>query len=253
MAKIDSGNRHEFAFYLPELSQLISSASNCEVITIANQDVVHRISHIVRMEPGHACVVFDHERQARLVLQQYVGKKSIIFLVSGTTLLAKLTPAITVLLPLLKKDDFEAALYGLVEMGATTIQPVITHKVQRTWGKDKELERINKIMIAAAEQSKHYALPAVHDPLPFEKVLTLPDGAKIYFDPAGDELWHVMTNLRTKKPSELFIMIGPEGDLTDAEKKQLKDSGFIFCALTPTVLRAVQAVQLGLGIMRSLF
>ncbi len=48
-----------------------------------------------------------------------------------------------------------------------------------------------------------------------------------------------------------MAVIGPEGDLTKEEKAYLKEQGFLFCALTPTVLRAQQAVALGLGILRS--
>ena len=51
----------------------------------------------------------------------------------------------------------------------------------------------------------------------------------------------------------LYGCVGPEGDLTQEEKDYLKQQGFVFCRLTPTVLRARQAVALGLGILRSYF
>ncbi len=47
-------------------------------------------------------------------------------------------------------------------------------------------------------------------------------------------------------------MIGPEADLTATEKKQLKDLGVAFCALTPTILRACQAAALSGAIFRSI-
>ena len=49
----------------------------------------------------------------------------------------------------------------------------------------------------------------------------------------------------------IYGSVGPEGDLTLEEKAYLKQLGFVFCALTPTVLRAQQAVALGLGVLRS--
>ena len=41
-------------------------------------------------------------------------------------------------------------------------------------------------------------------------------------------------------------------DLTEQEKNLLQDQGFLFCALTPTILRAQQAVALSAGLIRSL-
>lgn len=53
-----------------------------------------------------------------------------------------------------------------------------------------------------------------------------------------------------KQVQELILMVGPEGDLIP-EKKLLVHAGFTFCSLTPTVLRSVQAIALGLGMFRS--
>jgi len=47
-------------------------------------------------------------------------------------------------------------------------------------------------------------------------------------------------------------MIGPEGDLTAQEKELLKERGVQFLRLTPTILRAQQAVVVAMGIFRSL-
>jgi len=47
-------------------------------------------------------------------------------------------------------------------------------------------------------------------------------------------------------------MVGPEEDLTNQKKEQLKQAKFLFCALTPTVLRSSQAIALGSGIIRSM-
>ena len=56
-----------------------------------------------------------------------------------------LQPHITVLLPLLKRDDLDTVLYSLVEMGVNTIQLMITKKVQRKWGKEKEYDRLQRV------------------------------------------------------------------------------------------------------------
>jgi RsmE family RNA methyltransferase len=55
-----------------------------------------------------------------------------------------------------------------------------------------------------------------------------------------------------KRAGATVLFVGPEGDLTDQEKVLLKQNGFIFCALTPTILRACEAIALGAGVVRSI-
>ncbi|HEB41963.1 MAG TPA: hypothetical protein ENI08_03015 [Candidatus Dependentiae bacterium] len=50
----------------------------------------------------------------------------------------------------------------------------------------------------------------------------------------------------------VMLMVGSEGDLTEQEKEQPRETTFLFCALTPTVLRSSQAIALGSGIIRSI-
>jgi len=47
-------------------------------------------------------------------------------------------------------------------------------------------------------------------------------------------------------------MFGPEGGLTKQEEDLLKENDFEFYVLTPTVLRSVEAVAVGLGSVRSI-
>lgn len=61
----------------------------------------------------------------------------------------------------------------------------------------------------------------------------------------------VMTMLECGDISELMLLVGPEGDLSNEEKNAVHTAGFIMCALTPTILRSVHAAFLGAGIMRS--
>ncbi len=74
---------------------------------------------------------------------------------------------------------------------------------------------------------------------------------KIYFDPTGESLSDIIARVKKISPTSIIVMVGPEGDLTDQEKEQLRQEKFLFCALTPTVLRSSQAIALGSGIIRS--
>ena len=117
-----------------------------------------------------------------------------------------------------------------------------------------EMERLKRIIHAAAEQSKNFAFPTITDAKPLEEILiTLgPTTPRFYFDPDGQSLFPIFQELKDKNAQEIVLMIGPEADLTTEEKKLVQKHNFIFCRLTPTILRAQQAAAVSLGAFRSL-
>ena len=73
---------------------------------------------------------------------------------------------------------------------------------------------------------------------------------KILFEPTGQKLPQVIGLNEKSKSWE--VAIGPEGGFTDAELEILTKKSFISCSLTPTILRSIDAVTVGLGCMRSI-
>lgn len=165
-----------------------------------------------------------------------------------------LAPALTLYLPILKKEALEYAIYVAAQMGATTIIPIITEKSQR---KIPDHTRLEKIMIAACEQAKNFALPELKEPLTLSAALegpTLHEGTKgstikIYFDDEGSPLGELLKENKTKT---LAVTLGPEGGFTKQETDLLQQASFTSYKLTPTILRSREAVTAGLGALRSL-
>ena len=241
-------DKHEFAMHVPNLKELIIN----NILVLKDKQLIQRIGQVLRLRPNETCVVFDADNYVRLVLKS-LDKKQAEFAIMSTTLIEPLQPSITIILPLLKRDDLEASVYSCAELGANTIQLVATEKVHRSWGGQKELERLQRIIIAAAEQSKNFAVPSLQEPISLQAALNSFEGTGILFDPEGTSLSKVIQQLEQKKPKTFTLVVGPEAGLTTEEVAMLKKRGFIVSQLTPTILRARQAVALGLGIIRSFF
>jgi len=244
--------KHEFALYNTDLNKILSSTKIGGSFLMQDSALITRIVSVLRLQPEESFIFFDAKIHATCTLE-VIGKKSITCTLVAQQQNVPLAPAIHFVLPVLKRDDLETALYSLVELGANSIQLVITEKIQRAWASDKEFERAQRIMIAAAEQSKNFALPELREPVSLNTYFTkIPLGAtKIFFDVDGEHALSVLNKIKTEGPRELFLIVGPEADLTSQEKELLKKHNFIFCQLTPTILRAAQAVALGLGMFRS--
>lgn len=228
--------KHLFAVHVAELG-------------VADSALFHRCKNVLRLKPGQQVLLFDDNHQALATIEAY-SKKAVAVSLEGKKSLACIKPEIHWLLPLLKREAFEQALYSLCEMGVTSIYPVRTSKASRQWGTEKDFARARTIMIAAAEQAKQFVIPTIH---PVGELLNWQKeesdrSTRLFFDPTGMPLKQM---LESSLVGPIYGSVGPEGDLTVEEKSYVKEQGFVFCALTPTVLRAQQAVALGLGVLRS--
>ena len=247
--------KHEFALYVERLSGLVHHTKVGDYISMSDEKLFHRIVTVLRLRKGEAVTFFDRKIYITATIESLVGKKQINVLVTSINSTIMVQPPITFLLPLLKKDDFEAALYALAEMGINTIQLVSTHKSGNQWSMDREYDRAQRILIAAAEQSKNFAYPELRPPIALASALehySTGNETKIFFDCQGKRLRELISLIYDQKISHLVLLVGPEGDLTLEEKKMVLGKNFIFCALTPTIMRAVQATAVAAGLMRSL-
>jgi 16S rRNA (uracil1498-N3)-methyltransferase len=128
----------------------------------------------------------------------------------------------------------------------------MTAKVQRTW-QQRELARLQKIIIAAAEQSKNFSFPTIKEPISLDDISESDDTVyRVFADPKGKSLLEVMNDISTACIKKIHVLVGPEGDLTEEEKKQAQKSSFVFCRLTPTILKSSQAMSILAAACRSL-
>ena len=246
-------DEHIFAFYWPKLSKILKAnvGPNFQ-FNLDDESIVHRVNHVVRLSPGNSCILFDsHEHLVCTLVSCQVRQLSLIIQKRSCNKIV--APRITFLLPLLKREAFEQAIYSMVELGANAVQLVITQKMQRQWAGDKEFERISRIVHAAAEQSKNFAFPVIYPPLLLAGAADKldKDSTKIFFDPSGCKIMDLIVSIKTSINPNLVFFVGPEGDCSCQEKIYLNQQGFIFCQLVPTILRAEQAVTVALGTFRS--
>lgn len=232
------GTQHQFALYSPGKPFTVGP---CGIVDAA---LVHRIVHVLRLKNDDTIILFTQQEHALFTITT-ISKKEITGIIKKVTPNERYSPSITLLLPLLKKEALEQAIYGAVEAGVTVIQLIITEKVQRSWGGNQELERFERIIVAAAEQSKCFSFATISGPIALEKALQEHNGKKIlYADPAGNPI--------AKITEPVVLLVGPEGGLTEQEVLLLKKQQRQAISLGPTILRAQQAAITFVSLVRSL-
>ncbi|MFA5999288.1 MAG: RsmE family RNA methyltransferase [Candidatus Babeliales bacterium] len=241
------GSRHIFSFYSPEVISTVWVEG--ATISVRNEELVHRLVKVVKVQDGDICVLFDSYVHATVTILQ-VTKKDIKIRVDELRNNVAIAPKISFLLPLLKKEALEEAVYSLCEIGVSEIQLVVTQKSRSLSAMTpKELDRLRGIVVAAAEQSKNYSFPVLQDPKNIKDAVGSINHEidKIVFDASGKSFFEIHKKTAGKS---VVLSVGPEGGLTFEELDILRDHGFDTCALTQTTLRAVQAVAVSSALFR---
>jgi len=270
----DTVTRHTFAFYKENLSNALSDGGmaelfaqwvtavgmaelffkSCRAQKIVSRDksLHDRLVKITRVRAGETFILFDEKINITISAnQEMLDSKEI---VSGEIMEVQenkqLKPKITLYLPILKKEALEHAAYVAAQMGVATIVPVVTKKSLKILS-DKEVLRLKKIMIGACEQSKQFIRPLIETTVDLEQANF--SNLLICLDEHGDKInrW-IKSTCRPDEHRPISLLLGPEGGLDTQEKIFLKEKGFSFIKLTPTVLRAKEAVTVGLGLLRTI-
>lgn len=263
--------RHLFTLFCKDLSQFISGRVGYQV-EISDRDLLHRITKILRLRAGEKLLLFDEHVHVNVTVLEktFVKKEQVVLFIESVNPNQALKPNITLMPCLLKKDAFEDVIYAAAQMGVNKIIPILSDKVQRSWGKKKERERLFNIMVAACEQSKNFVFPEICEPVKIQDItrqlsrdsisqrrrLEASPSLKIYFEPSGASFVGLLQKIKENNAQrnydlDIVLFFGPEGGLTTQEEKLLSDLDFETYALTPTILRAREAVIVGLGGVRS--
>jgi 16S rRNA (uracil1498-N3)-methyltransferase len=144
----------------------------------------------------------------------------------------------TLLLGLCKPTAWETSLRMATELGVQRVLPLLC---ERSSVRKLRLERWQRVITAACEQSGRRWLPDLEALLPFDSAIALPSlpGQRLVLQP-GSHAQPVIQH-------DMALLVGPEGGLTDKELQQATQAGFVPAGLGPHVLRVDTAVAAALA------
>ncbi|MBI2344563.1 16S rRNA (uracil(1498)-N(3))-methyltransferase [Candidatus Dependentiae bacterium] len=239
-------DKHIFAIYIANFWNNVYKVD--AIVKIIDPDIVHRLIKVLRIQIGQRFIFFDSVYHGIIEISD-ISKKY--FLVTIINFEKNIEPLVKIkfLLPLLKKEALEEAVYSLVEIGVSEIQLVVTQKSRQKLLNDNEFVRLEAIVVSAAEQSKNYVIPKIKLPIHLSDIQFSLQEQKIVFDPQGESFFDL--KVKILKSKEIHLLVGPEGGLAKEELQQLEHYLFQKCRLTSTILRAVQAISVGVGLFKA--
>ena len=211
-------------------------------ISLTDPELIHQLANVFRFHAGDRVILFDgsgFEYECEIVL---INKKEIkVSVIKVSEKNMKQEKNISLYLSLIKKSNFELAAEKCTEIGVTEIHPIISERSEK---KDLNLERLNKIVKEASEQSGRVTLPTIFEVTDLEKAVSqaVANGKTcIVFDPSGEKHNFVSHKDMMKN---IAIFVGPEGGWTEDEINLFKKNNFKILSLGSNILRAETAAMI---------
>jgi len=194
-------------------------------------------ARVVRVREGEEVEVFDATGK------NYLGRyQSDAIQILRETENREPATAIHLAMAIIQLDKFELVLQKATELGAQSIIPLITDRmevrIERIRGKD---DRWKKIVLEAVKQSGRSKIPTIESPAKFDDVIARA-GSKILFDADSDP-----ATSQPRNPATLFI--GPEGGWTERELDLARKHKAVFQRLGVRRLRAETAAIAALAVV----
>ncbi len=143
----------------------------------------------------------------------------------------------------IKSNYFNFMIQKATELGVTKFLPII---FERTIVRKINKERLEKVIIEAAEQSNRITVPSIEEPQKLKSFLN--NDMDLIFTDLNTTNTKIDIKKLTTKPT--CVIIGPEGDFSEEEREEiLKFSGVQPIKINENILRSETAVISALSII----
>lgn len=210
-----------------------------ESVMLGDEETRH-LRDVLRLKAGDEIRVFDGEGKEFSCLIENIGKRE-----SSLNITEEVPPSspessleLTLAVGLLKGEKFDLVVQKAVELGVTSICPLITRRCDvKVKDGGKRHERWERIALEACKQSGRARLMAIKEIIKFEEYIeTAGANSGILFSERGGESFSKINAGR-----KITAVVGPEGGWEDSEIDAARGKGFAITTLGGRILRAETA------------
>ncbi|MCD7059231.1 16S rRNA (uracil(1498)-N(3))-methyltransferase [Pelagibacterium xiamenense] len=207
--------------------------------------------NVLRRGAGEQCVVFNGRDGAFLARIAQASKKTVTLdLVAQTAAQTEPNDLWCGFAPIKRLDYI---VQKATEMGAGTIQPVITRHVQNP---RVNIDKLRANAIEAAEQCEVLSVPQIEDAIAFDALITgwteAHGDRKLIFCDEDAASESPIDSLAALEGTRLGLLVGPEGGFAPEERERLLAQDFVIpISLGPRILRADTAAVAALALIQA--
>lgn len=207
---------------------------------------------VLRLRTGAPVTVFDgrgHEHSATLIAPD---RATLLRIGPPVDAVPESALGICLIQGISRGERMDLVIQKATELGVTEIRPVTTRRsVVKLDEKrrDRKLDHWRSIAISACEQCGRATLPTLRRPGGLDEALTdlPPDTTRLMLEAHGSP------RALVSEADRLVLLVGPEGGLSEAEKKTALAKGFQPFTLGPRVMRTETAALVALAVAQTLW
>ena len=202
----------------------------------------HYVSKVMRLKEKEVFSLFNSsgEWEAKIV---NITKSIVEFNVTKQLRQKENTKDLWLAFSPIKSNYFNFMIQKATELGVTKFLPVI---FERTIVRKINKERLEKVIIEAAEQSNRITVPSIEDPQKLKSFLN--NDMDLIFTDLNTTNTKIDIKKLTTRPTG--VIIGPEGDFSEQEREEiLKFNGVQPIKINENILRSETAVISALSII----
>ena len=192
----------------------------------------HYVNKVMRVKVSESFSLFNRsgEWEAKIL---NISKSIVEFSITKQLRQKESTKELWLAFSPIKSNYFNFMVQKATELGVTKFLPII---FDRTVVRKVNKERLEKVIIEASEQSNQINVPSIEDPQNLKNFLDENKLDLIFTDLNSD---NKKIDLSKFTDSPICIIIGPEGDFSEAERAQILS------------YKSVQSIKINNNILRS--
>lgn len=202
---------------------------------VQNSSLSNQLRKVFRMKRGDDVILFDGSGNDYVSsLVDFDGEEGIVFVVNAVEKSRFIPKTKTFLYAsVVKKDNFEWITEKATELGITHIIPVISERSEK---KSLNMDRLQKIIIEASEQSGRGNISEIKKPISLvDAIADKQTDIRFAFHLEGETVSY-------DKKTDVSVFIGPEGGWSMVEIDLFRQNNITIVSLGKQILRAETAV-----------
>lgn len=203
-----------------------------DVLQLSDTRLLHQWKNVFRFRGGQEVILFNGNGLEFHAVINHVSKDGAEVVLGESHESFIESRKVTLYMSVIKKDLFELVCEKATELSVSCIIPILT---ERSLEKNLNIERLEKIVTEAGEQSGRGDVPDIKPIVKLESALEEAEGEIVVLELGGE---HVS---KTSKQHPVSIFIGPEGGWGEKDKELFKKHNVKYVSLGSTVLRAETA------------
>lgn len=212
---------------------------------IITGSLVHRLRNVLRLGAGEHIIVLDdsgweYEVELRAVHDEKVEG----VVVNRAFSVGEPRTRITLYQALLKGSSFELVLQKCTEIGVSSFVPIVCERCVAIKPSSKRLDRWQKVILEAAQQSRRGKLPVLHPVSQLKEACESVGGISLILweGEYGRGFKDVLGSISASENShEINIFVGPEGGFSPREVDFARSGGVVPVGMGRRIMRAETA------------